>query len=593
MSKVKVPKQADPQSITITYDLHDLPTAQHRAGLAGLVLQIRLMEKRHAEAELKKIPVIERLSKTFAKITFTPESLQAVFDELYAARVVEAFRKQPDKKSKNKVLKREEFITIPNKITGESKQEKRYVYDEIQPTGLLQQHYLDDGEQSPWLKLWRDMLWNIPRGINTTRAPFIKISSDHPCQEGSQLWDELCKYEKKIASSEFQTSEISGALLLGAQSVNAEGIGFLGRVEQNLLLHFWQIVVLTFVPQVLKRDGKPEAKGYSLCIPDVSDLEAFVDCFPEMLATLSSRKSGFRPTDSLIEIPVQSNLEFLRYLKTLASGKAERKGWSEAVSAIESFHMIKIGNNIKLLGHAMVANRPKLVSNYERIQKNYRNPLFRAALILSLLYESPWYANLLEVFAEQPWPFFVEHEQTPRFMPRFGKDARIHFQTLQKDYHNIMTSGITTTTEPETDRLSRIVYRLVKKYVQDRTLSKLGKKLENYPEIDFKGKLIRKFDNDFHEKQQKVCSETFLAMRSRHDQEFVSYFAGSICSTVQALKLDDYAFLTQILLRKSNTNPTGSNPPSWEDVKALAMIACSASAFYTKPNKTQPQGANS
>jgi hypothetical protein len=82
-------------------------------------------------------------------------------------------------------------------------------------------------------------------------------------------------------------------------------------------------------------------------------------------------------------------------------------------------------------------------------------------------------------------------------------------------------------------------------------------------------------------------------MRSRHDQEFVSYFAGSICSTVQALKLDDYAFLTQILLRKSSTNPTGSNPPSWEDVKALAMIACSASAFYTKPNKTQPQGANS
>jgi CRISPR-associated protein Cmx8 len=589
MSKAKAPKQVEPESITITYDLSDLPTAQHRAGLAGLVLQIRLMEKRQAEAGAIKIPVIETLTKTSARITLTPESLQAVFDELYAARVVEALSAS---KWAGSTPKRVEVVEVLNKANGQPKSENRFVYDVIQPTGLLQQHYLHDGEQSPWLKLWRDMLWNIPRGNPQNRKAFERLSINQPCLEGTQVWDELCKYLKRTAKSEFQTSEISGTLMLGAQSVNAEGIGFLGRVEQNLLLHFWQIVVLTFVPQILKRDGKPEAKGYALCIPDVADLESFVDCFPEMLATLSSQKSGFRPADSLIDIPVQSNLEFLRYLNDIASGKAERKSWNDSVSAIESFHMIKLGNNIKLLGHAMVANRPKLVSKYERIKKNYRNPLFRAALILSLLDESPWYAKLLEVFAEQPWPFFVEHEQSPRFMPRFGKDARIHLQNLQKEYHN-MTSGIIAAMEPETDRLSRIVYRLVKKYVQDRTLSKLGKKLENYPEIDFKGKLIRKFDSDFHEKQQKVCSEIFLAMRSRHDQEFVSYFAGSICSTVQALKLDDYAFLTQILLRKSSTNPTGANPPSWEDVKALAMIACSASAFYTKPNKTQTQGANS
>ena len=36
-------KKAAPERITLTFDLHDLPTAQHRAGLAGLILQIDSM----------------------------------------------------------------------------------------------------------------------------------------------------------------------------------------------------------------------------------------------------------------------------------------------------------------------------------------------------------------------------------------------------------------------------------------------------------------------------------------------------------------------------------------------------------------------
>lgn len=585
MAKSKSSKPAAPEKITLHYDLMTLPTAQHRAGLAGLVLQVRLMQKKEKSLGFEKIPLIEKLTRTELTITFTELSLQAVFDELYAAGIVEVAT--PNKWA-GATIKRD--IDVPDKKTG--KVVKHFIYDVVQPRGQLMENHLASGNESPWLKLWRDMVWNITRGINTTRAPFIKRANDQSCQEGTATWDELCKNEVKKAKSEFQTNEISGALMLGAQAVNAENISFLGRVDENLLLHFWQNAVMTFVPQMIKRDSKIESVGFVLCIPDVANLEDFCDAYPDMLHELNDSLKGRRPAEALIDIPVQSNLEFLRYLKTLASAKSERKSWATSVSMIESFHMLKLGNNIKLMGHDTVSNDPEIIEAYDRIRKNFRNPIFRAACIKSLLDHKNWYANLLEVFAERDWTDFVEHEKTSKYIPRFRIDARNKFQSIEANY-KMLTQVNATSDESEADRLSRIVYRLVKRYVQERTLSKLGKKLEDFKLREYKGRMIPQFDKDYIEKQRKVCSETFLAMRSRHDQEFVSYFVGSICSCPQFLKMDDYSFLTQILLRKSSTNPSASTPPCWEDVKSLAMIACAAVTLVPQKSETATQGANS
>ena len=82
-------KQAQVEAVTLTFDLHELPTAQHRAGLAGLILQIDAMgPKGYGKAE-KLIPVIKDLTENTATITFRPDSLQGLFKELYAAKLVE------------------------------------------------------------------------------------------------------------------------------------------------------------------------------------------------------------------------------------------------------------------------------------------------------------------------------------------------------------------------------------------------------------------------------------------------------------------------------------------------------------------------
>ena len=36
-------KKTQIEEVTLTFDLHELPTAQHRAGLAGLIFQIDAM----------------------------------------------------------------------------------------------------------------------------------------------------------------------------------------------------------------------------------------------------------------------------------------------------------------------------------------------------------------------------------------------------------------------------------------------------------------------------------------------------------------------------------------------------------------------
>jgi CRISPR-associated protein Cmx8 len=107
------------------------------------------------------------------------------------------------------------------------------------------------------------------------------------------------------------------------------------------------------------------------------------------------------------------------------------------------------------------------------------------------------------------------------------------------------------------------------------------------------GKERRIYPNDFREAQQRVCSDAFLAMRSRHDQDFVEFFAGSICSVAQFLPRDDYQFLIRTLMTKPDPDPVARKGLSWEDVKAIAMIAVSATSFNVRPRDTEDQGSPS
>ena len=82
-----------PESITLHYNLYDLPTAQHKAGLVGMLMMIESFQLRKIEPE-PLLPAIDNLTETEVDITVTPQSLQSIFDALFDTKIVERPSKQ-------------------------------------------------------------------------------------------------------------------------------------------------------------------------------------------------------------------------------------------------------------------------------------------------------------------------------------------------------------------------------------------------------------------------------------------------------------------------------------------------------------------
>ncbi|MCI0559332.1 MAG: type I-MYXAN CRISPR-associated protein Cmx8, partial [Nitrososphaera sp.] len=346
-----MPTVSSDVEISLTFDLFELPTAQHKAGFAGLLLLIASLRGRG----ISPLPHVNGLTPTSVALTLNEETLQAVFDDLYDAEWQEIESKAKRKRKGTEIEpKREQTVEQPDPKTGKVKKTKMFIYDAVVPkASFLEHHY--PGDEHGWLKLWRDMLWTTLRGRDKTRLVYKERADKKPSREGSDAWKELVGFTKNNKTGKLVVGEIPSSLFVGAQAYNAEKVPFNGRVDQNFLLHFWPLTVQVFIPQVIKRDKKgqfrQEEKGYVLAIPEVTDLKEFCDVFPLSLAALDPQTRGYRtrPRASLIDLPAEGGLEFLRHLSLIAQQRAGRGNLKYSVSAIELYHLDKQGNNIKML----------------------------------------------------------------------------------------------------------------------------------------------------------------------------------------------------------------------------------------------------
>ena len=125
-------------------------------------------------------------------------------------------------------------------------------------------------------------------------------------------WLDMVAFQVEHAKGQFKLGGLSSALLLGAQDCNAESVDFKGRVEHNVLLHFWPLSSLISVPWLIDREGKSKEVGYVVAIPEVADLKRFCTKYPTMLADLKPKLRGrFRPAQAVIDLPAQGALEFI------------------------------------------------------------------------------------------------------------------------------------------------------------------------------------------------------------------------------------------------------------------------------------------
>lgn len=587
------PKQKSSIDIVeISFDLFDLPTAQHKAGLAGLVLQIQSMNSRRLSS--CSIPVIVgEIGTTKVTFRFTENSLQGLMDDIYDSRIVKVEEKN---KRQGKPPAEEKFVDEMNLETGETKKAKRFVYEDVHPCGHFLEQYLPDGD-GLWLKLWRDMLWNIPRSQPTTRSSYNIRAESRPCSEGAVVWKDLVAYEASRQKGTFKLNSLSGALLLGAQDVNAESVPFVGRVEQTLLLHFWPLTVLIFVPQVIDNDGGSKFAGYSLAIPEVSDIKNFCQDYPSILDRLPRGSHGYRPLGAVIDLPEQSALEFLQHLSELAEFQVQQgksRKIAASVSSIEYRHLVRLGNNVKSQSAGRIAPSRDLMTRYFDIMRRgaFRNPLFRAGLLRSLLDSvrepTPWYASFGELFQLRPWPLFVCCSQTPRNLPWFSNDAAAQFDSIANDFkgsleafhsqyqpsqeNRHMTDDTITPTEGKPrPQLETLIYGLVRNYVNRKTEAKSGMAWETImkrPKMkdEKTGRERVDIPKEYSDVREKIVSAVFLAMRSRREKDFVDYFTATICSVGQYLPSDDFPTVAQALIQEPDT------------VKTITLLALSANS---------------
>ncbi|MBN2380510.1 type I-MYXAN CRISPR-associated protein Cmx8 [candidate division WOR-3 bacterium] len=556
------------KTIVLDYDLYSLPTTQHKAGLAGLLLMIESMRMR----KMTPLPDVVKCTASSARISFTLESMQTLFNDLFDASWGEIeVKNQRKDKNKNPIESKrivEKEIELKD---GKKKIEKRYIYDQIQPAGKFLSSFYPDGD-GLWLKLWRDMIWSTLRGRPKQRLVFQERADGKSSSESDKWWSKITKAQTATKKGKLTTENIASTVFVGAQDENAERVPFQGEVEQNFLLFFWPIAGLVFAPQRVKMEGELEDAGYVLVIPEPSDLTGLIQELVgktgktrgllQSLETEASRYRPYRPKAALIYIPAEGGLEYLYHL---TRERVAKKEIQYGLSAVEIFHLEKRGNNIRTLTAERILPDKHVLEDYDTIREHCHNPLYKGQRIKNLLAGNPWYDGMESLFAHYPWEFFVwAGSDTPRRFPFFGYDSNRRFRDVESELKD--KGGKSMSEKDQDDFLARRVYRLIERYVNQSTEEKSGKKYEDFKSNkDDKGRII--YPKEYREARERVCSNAFLAIRGRNEKDFVEYFTGTICSVPQWLPEDEYIAVSQALM----TEP--------EKVKVFSMLALSAKSY--------------
>jgi CRISPR-associated protein Cmx8 len=546
--------------LKIEYSLLDLPTAQHKAGLAGLLVMVESMKLR----KISPLPEVD-ITPTGAAVCFTKESLQVVFDDLFDAELVE---KQTSTKWKDQVPKK----IIEVEVSGKEKKQKRFIYDDVQPKGAFLQTYYSDGD-GLWIKLWRDMLWNILRGIPKTRNVYEERAKGLSSSEGKRLWHAFSKADKLLKKGVVLTENLSSSLFLGAEDKNPEKVHFVDTVENRFLLLFWSVVSLIHVPRKLKierlddrlRINNLNELGYVLTIPDPFNLETFVSDIMDVLRSLPDVKSRFRPRAALIDVFEEGGLEYLYHFTRKKADDTDY--FTSSLNAIETYHIQKQDKRIRQLASERILPKPDMIANYEKARGSYKNPFYKRIYLANLIAGLPWFTHAEAVFQNEPSPVFVFSGKTPTEIRFFGKDVRQKFNVIAGNLE-IKKEGGLMTEKDQDDQLALRVYRLLQNYIWRRTEEKSGVKFDQFKNNKTdKGHII--YPRAYAEALEKVCSDAFLAMRGRRDQDFVEYFIGTICSVPHFLPETEFLSVAKDLME------------NWQKIKTLSMLAISANSYLS------------
>ncbi len=393
-----------------------LPLCLHRAGLAGLVLMVQWLERQPRTNP--GVCRIERLDVRGLALRIDPRGLEELFDEAYGATLeeiaVDAKRKKKDGKI-DEPIRTEERQEVDKK--GKPRTKLVHFYPQVVPKGAFLGD-LDptaDGSKGLWVKLWRDMVWSVLRGIPAQRTPYDARADGQPGGEAAEAWVAL---RDPLNAS----VDLPSTYYLGAQAYTAELVPFRDRAKTQFLLHFAAFVFQVYVPAVVDADGNREFHGYALAVPDVCDLHGLCEAFGPCLRARPVERSGYRPRGAVVELAVEGALDFLARLRQRVSAAEGASETSGLVLGVDVFHLEKEGNNVRIRGTARIEPEPAMVDEYQRIRQQYWDPTFRRARLLNLISGKRWCEGFGRIASTLPASRTISSGY-------FQHDARVAFET--------------------------------------------------------------------------------------------------------------------------------------------------------------------
>ncbi len=420
----KAPSVSTEAPIELTWTLDELPSSQHKTGLAGLVLLIRWL-KRKAKARWRGMLDVD-VDASGATVRLDREGLAWLFDEAYAAATIESERDAPFKGVEPERIV-ERSVTDKKKVdpkTGKPlvKLQKKYVYKLVQPHGAFLVDADPKGEQGAWIKLWRDFVWSLLRAVPATRAPYNSRADWEPSADAADAWTALTRPTPRSV-------DLPSTYFVGAQAATAENVAFRDHERFQILLHFWPFAVGLTVPMVLDREGKSSFIGFVLSFSDIADLEAFCDEYAGLLNSRSPDVLAYLPRQAVVDLPAEGGLQFLSSLRHRLSASEGRKRTADLVLGVDTFHLVREGNNVRTRSTLRIEPSEALQDEYDRLRQSCKDPLFRRQRLLNLIEGRHWTDGFDRLFATMPSATFLRGRASEgRFPSQFASDVQQEFK---------------------------------------------------------------------------------------------------------------------------------------------------------------------
>lgn len=498
------------ETISLDYHLAQLPTVSHRAGLAGLAFLILYLHRydRHTKTEVKTI-----VSESSLHFECTRSGLQSLLNLFFSAHY-------EVKWSKTKIKD-----PIDIKVEKDQSGKELTLYGWL---GLVIDGLALCDESGLWKSLWSEWMLNTIRAFPKSREPFklraerdLAKRHDRPfseeafLQETEKTWQALKKPTARAG--------LSSSAIIGAEAATAEGVSLENTNAEQFLLNFWPVVSQPYIPCKFKPNGDREDWGYAVAIPDILNLELFVESFDDILGNRSDAKYGYRPAEAMVELPEESALESLRQIQERINHIPTAGDDVESnILGFEVCHAYRPdpqrGPELKSIAY-LPANFPG-ISQYSEYRKKLWCPWFRRHLLQNLLRELDWTERWDELFS------WVKVDETN------SKQSKIE----QSDDHS----------KPEDVDRKKIKFDN-RHFVHDCRIILQGEIVEIPELVKTLNSLCRRYlearlkDRGLAKKDlHKLARQEFFAVRSYASVEaFQKYFFGTLCSRVSPGSTND------------------------------------------------------